>query len=482
MVKTVLSKALICDRDNFLKAVDVFFDQQILEISPLSARPVLWKDIAAKSDWHKFTATLPANPYSDDIRVMETGGLLLMPGAIDPHVHFNTPGFEYRDDFEHGSTAAAAGGVTTIIDMPCTSVPPVTTRQNLESKRAELKNRSCIDYAFWGGVAGNAFKDSDRNIRELAEAGVVGFKAYFVSGMPEFTALSLGQMLSTSEVVKKTGLPLAVHAENGDLVLTRQKDLIDQQKNDWQAYCQSRDVLAEAVAVAQLRELCRRTGCRIHIVHLSSGRGLNLIREACSEHLPLSAETCPHYLTFTQIDFENPDIAAFLKTAPPVKTAADRQALWEGLADESLLFVATDHAGCDPADEKTSTDFWQVYGGIPGVEHRVPFLFSEGFKQGRLTLEQTIALLSGNAARYFGLTAKKGSLNPGKDADFALIDLWTDQVVRAADMHSKGKYTPLEGRRLGAVVQGTWLRGRELMDNGRPVDLDFSYGRWIRPG
>ena len=257
--------------------------------------------------------------------------------------------------------------------------------------------------------------------------------------------------------------------------------LEQEKKTDWRAYCESRDILAESVAVEQVREIAAHSGCRIHIVHLSSQRGVQIVREAIAKEIPLTAETCPHYLMFTQSDFARPDIAAFLKTAPPVKDKEDCQALWAGLLDGTLSFVTTDHAGCDPAIEKSAENFWEVYGGIPGVEHRVPFMFSAGFKKGRLTLQKTIELLATNAANYFGLARKKGSLTQGMDADFVLIDLWQKQKITSADMHSKGKYTPFAGMIFDAVVEQTWLRGKFIAEHGKPVNVDYSFGQWLKP-
>jgi dihydroorotase-like cyclic amidohydrolase len=196
---------------------------------------------------------------------------------------------------------------------------------------------------------------------------------------------------------------------------------------------------------------------------------LDLIRNARTRNINISAETCPHYLYFTQKDFENDSIRNYLKTAPPVKCEEDREELWSGLDDGSILFVTTDHAGCDPVKEKSSKNFWEVYGGIPGVEHRVPFLISEGFIKGKLTLEKTVRLLSSNAAGYFGIK-HKGYLRRGCDADIVLIDLWNKQNVISAGMHSKGKYTPFDGATFNAVVKKTFLRGKEITGNTNIFD------------
>jgi allantoinase len=480
----ILKNALICENDNKLKLADVYFSDRIIEIRADQRKLISWKDVASKKAHRSFQQSLKKNDQPDESHFFNAKGLLLIPGAIDAHVHFNTPGFEVREDFEHGSRAAACGGVTTVIDMPCTSIPPVTNADNLHTKLNHLKNRSVVDFALWGGVSGNMFRENqtpNQDISEMAEAGVVGFKAYLVSGMDEFSALNSQQMRTAAELIYETGLPMAVHAEDHDLVTGRQSKFEKENRTDWQAYCESRDVQSELIAVEQVRDIARQTGCRMHIVHLSSQRGLQIVHEAKAEGLQLTAETCPHYLHFTQNDFTRKEIAAFLKTAPPVKHEEDRQELWTGLADGTLSFVTTDHAGCDPDTEKSSDNFWQVYGGIPGVEHRVPFMFSEGFLTGKLSLQKIIELLTTNVAEYFGLDAKKGSLKAGKDADFVLMDLWQEQKITGKNMHSKGKYTPFEGVNFNAVVNQTWLRGRLIAENGESINVDYNYGQWIKP-
>jgi allantoinase len=464
---SILSKVFISAGGDQLQLVDVEFDQKIQRILPRLHDTVTWHEIATPHRWKKFQEQIsPASPrhYPTDAAIYNGKFYLLIPGAIDTHVHFNTPGFEEREDFEHGSLAAAFGGVTTVVDMPCTSIPPVTSLEHFHTKLKAINGRSWVDYAFWAGISGIDFKKSknlQRQIRDLAEAGVVGFKAYLISGMQTFTDLTPGQMLQAAYWLQAaaTGCPLAVHAEDKQLVVGRRAQLQKQGAADWRAYCQARDQKAEEKAIETMIAIARQTKCRIHIVHLSSKAGLDLIRQARQEGLDITTETCPHYLYFTSEDFDNPEISAFLKTAPPVKTKSDQDALWEGLKDGTISMVTTDHAGCDPEQEKSSANFWEVYGGIPGVEHRVPFMFSEGFKKGRLTLARTLELLSTNPAGFCGFADSKGRLEPGKDADMALLDLWNDQVVNSREMHSKGKYTPFEGVTFNAKVEIVFLRG-----------------------
>jgi allantoinase len=477
-----LSNVFIAIAGNRLQLADVLFDDKIQEIRFKNHPPVEWKDISNKNKWNKFKGEFTDSVMRDDENSRNGDFLLLMPGAVDPHVHFDTPGFEEREDFEHASLAAAYGGVTSIIDMPCTSKPPVTSLKNLQTKDEAIKGRSWIDYAFWGGVAGNDFSagiNLKKQITELAEAGVVGFKAYLISGMESFQDLTDTQMTRAATWIGETGKPLAVHAEEKSLVAEREIRFRSAGQNNWWAYCKARDDRAEAGAISKLANIARRTGCKIHIVHLSSEWGLNMVECAKDEGLDFSAETCPHYLYFTQDDFDNPKIANFLKTAPPVKSEYDREALWKGLQNGLLSFVTTDHAGCDPEKEKKSDNFWEIYGGIPGVEHRVPFLFSEGFLKGRLSLTQTIELLSTSAAKYFGLYPQKANLHQGSDADFALINLWEPMAVSASGMHSKGKYTPFEGIRFNARVDQTFLRGKLIARSTGKPEAQLGYGQRI---
>ncbi|MBN1155662.1 allantoinase AllB [candidate division KSB1 bacterium] len=479
----ILQNVFVSHIDNQLKLADIYFTDKIETILPKSDRSIRWNDIAYPKDRTQFRQAFQSADKPTSGRIYDGNFLLAIPGAIDAHVHFNTPGFEHREDFDHASLAAAYGGVTTVFDMPCTSVPPVTSVDHLNSKYQAVKDRSYIDYAFWGGVSGAMLqheKETVHHIQALADAGVVGFKVYCISGMDSFTDLTYDQIETVARWVKKTGLTLGVHAEDKQTVLSRQHELQRLGRNDWRAYCEARDAFAESEAVSKLITIAQKTDCHIHIVHLSSERALEMIRKAKSASVNITTETCPHYLHFTQHDFDNPNIQAFLKTAPPVKSEQDKDALWQGLRDGTIDYVTTDHAGCDPLTEKSSSKFWDVYGGIPGVEHRVPFLISEGFKKNRLTLSETIDLLSTHVADRFKLDAKKGALAPGKDADIVLVDMWDRRTVRSQDMHSKGKYTPFQGFELACSIAKTFLRGRLIMDMESKHKDRTKYGQLLR--
>ncbi len=481
--KNVLKNVFISHKNNQLKLVDIYFTEKIEAIVPKIERLIHWKDISDLQKWTRFQHDFQSEDSTANGKVHDGNFLLAIPGSIDAHVHFNTPGFEQREDFDHASLAAAFGGVTTVFDMPCTSLPPVTSVAHLNSKYQAVKGRSWIDYGFWGGISGTDIhneREAERKVEALADAGVVGFKVYCISGMSTFTDLTYDQIEKVAGWIKKTGLPMAVHAEDKKMVLSRREQLQRLGQNDWQAYCQARDASAEAEAVSKLITIAEKTDCHIHIVHLSSKRALDMIRHAKSDGVNITTETCPHFLYFTQKDFENPKIRAFLKTAPPVKLEQDKIALWEGLSDGTIDFVTTDHAGCHPRKEKSSTNFWDVYAGIPGVEHRVPFMFSEGFKKNRLTLSETIDLLTTNVAEHFNTSDKKGDLASGKDADMVLVNLWNSQIVKSEDMHSKGKFTPFEGCEFGCSIESTFLRGRLITDRGAEQRDKSTFGQPVK--
>lgn len=465
---------------NKLRLAEIHFQNEFKEIKYISDE-IDWQEIETKGKLKTFISRTVSSANNSTAQTTDGKFLLAMPGAIDPHVHFNTPGFENNDDFEHGSTAASFGGVTTIIDMPCTSLPPVTSVKNLDEKLKALKGRSSVDYALWGGIRGDDFEseiDIQKQVDELSEAGVAAFKTYLISGMTEFKDLTLEQMNLAMQYISKIGKPLGVHAEDKSLITTRRTEFQNLNNNTWEAYCNARDSKAEEKAISDLISIAKNIDVRIHVVHLSSRAGLEQIKNAKTEGLAFTSETCPHYLSFAQSDFNNSKIRNYLKTAPPIKHEDDSNALWSGLQNGDLSFVTTDHAGCDPAIGKVSDNFWKVYGGIPGVEHRVPFLFSEGFLKGKLSLEQTTKLLSTNAASYFSLT-NKGSLAVGKDADIALINLWEGEKVLSEQMHSKGKYTPFNGAYFNSKVERTYLRGKIIADKSSVPEEGLGFGKYV---
>ncbi|MFH1357979.1 MAG: allantoinase AllB [bacterium] len=417
--------------------------------------------------------TVPA-----DAQMIDAKGCLVLPGAIDPHVHFDTPGYEEREDFAHGTRAAAAGGVTTVIDMPDTCVPTITNVDHLKAKNNVIQKMAYVDYALWAGMSANTLRDDDwqENMATLWEAGVVGFKSYLISGMKTFQDLSVMELGQVMQKANDLGALVGLHAEDKSIIKARTEELINENKNTLADYYFSRSFPAETEGVITGLGLAKQTGCALHIVHLGSGKALNHIAKQRSLGVNVSAETCPHYLHFTHEDFNKK--GAYLKTAPVVKTAEDREALWYGLIDGHIDFLATDHAPCS-AKEKENDNAWDAYGGMPGVELLLPYLFSMGYMKQKLTLEQLINLTSTNAAKRFGLFPQKGSLAVGSDADLVIIDPKNIWAVHGQDMHSKAKWTCFEGMSLMGKIMKTLVRGLVVYDADEGIVGEAGYGNWI---
>ncbi len=420
-------------------------------------------------------------PLSDEI--VDLGGRLVLPGVIDGHVHFSDPGFTYRETFATGTRAAAAGGVTCVADMPCTSLPPVTSRASLHTKLEAIAGKAHVDFMLWVGVSANAMT-APAWTEDLAEAvadGAVAIKVYMCSGMESFADLGRQQLCEVLVQARRSRVAVGVHAEDREMVRELTAKITSSGQSGPAAYAATRPAAVEEAAVSTIRDLVREVGAQVHIVHVGSGQALEIISQARAEGLPLSAETCPHFLAFTDQDFER--LGAVLKTAPVVKAEADRQRLWQGLANGDLELIASDHAAGRWPEEKQTASILTDYGGIPGVELTLPYLLSEGVAGGRITLERLTEITAAAPARLFGIDSCKGRIAAGLDADFVVVDDSEDWTVRGEDLHNLNRYTPLEGQRLTGRVRATYVRGdcvyrRE--DDGSEFFGPAGTGQWLR--
>ena len=435
----------------------------------------------------RFEEILPAGSATaaGDDQWIDLEGALVLPGVIDGHVHFDDPGFTQREDFASGTSAAAAGGVTCVVDMPCTSLPPVTTANALENKLKIIGPKAHVDYMLWGGVSGNAVTNQQwrQHLADLADAGVAAIKIYMLSGMETFRDLTTSEIREVLTQTHKLGIPVGIHAEDRSLVDELTERAKGRGDDSPAAYASARPAAAEATAVMAAIEAVRDTGARVHIVHLASGEALDMVSAARFEDLPVSAETCPHYLQFTTEDFSR--MGSVLKTAPVVKEESDRQRLWQGLESGELSFVATDHAAARWPDEKETGSIWTDYGGVPGVELLLPYLYSEGVVAGRITLERLTELLCFEPARFFGIDHRKGRLRAGGDADFVVFDEGARWTVKANALHNLNRYTPFEGFELTGRVRATYVRGLcafERRAEGTEFFSPAGTGEWIRRG
>jgi allantoinase len=407
-------------------------------------------------------------------------GKVTFPGFIDPHVHFDDPGFTEREDFETGTRSAAAGGITTIIDMPCTSVPQVTSGRNFDCKLEVVEKKAFVDFAFWGGVTPGQIKSGEyrQTLIELKERGIVGAKFYTISGMKLYPRMPVSNMDKAFRFLKKLNLVCAVHAEDYYLAEYYSNMMRNQGRSDVESWCAGRTYEAEPKAIWSVVGVTKRAGNKLHIVHLSTREGLNIIRWAKTDGMDVSTETCPQYLIFNIEDFK--EIGAILKVAPPLRKKEDNEGLWEGLKDSSISFICTDHAAGKYPEEKSFSSIWDNYAGIPGTQLMVPVMLYYGYHKGKLSLSEIQSLMSENAAKRYGLYPQKGIIKVGSDADLTMIDLEKEWVIDPSGLESKGKYSPFSGKRIKGKVYMTMVRGEVVYKEEDGIIGTKGYGQLVK--
>jgi allantoinase len=391
---------------------------------------------------------------------IDARGLHVLPGAVDAHVHFNDPGRADYEGFATGTRAAAAGGTTTVVDMPLNALPPTVDGPAFDRKRAAIEGTAHVDVALWGGlVPGNA----DR-LEELAARGVVGFKAFMAAtGMPEFAMVDDLTLYEGMQVAARLGRPVAVHAESEPITSALAARARHEGRTGVRDYLASRPAVAEVEAIGRALLLAEETGCALHVVHVSTGRGVALVAEARARGVDATCETCPHYLALDEEDVVR--LGAVAKCAPPLRPAAERQALWAALDD--IAFVASDHSPAPP-ERKAGEDFFAIWGGISGVQALLGVLLDAGVRERGLALERVAALCAAGAARRLRL-AGKGRLEPGADADLVLVDLDGTTAVTAASLEQRHRHSPYLGRTLRGRIARTLVRGTTVVAEGRVV-------------
>jgi allantoinase len=393
--------------------------------------------------------------------VIDCGDAVLMPGIVDTHVHVNEPGRTGWEGFETATRAAAAGGVTTLVDMPLNSVPATTTREGLRAKVEAAQGKLRVDVGLWGGVVpGNAGE-----LAGLLADGVLGFKAFLVpSGVDEFENVEETDLRTALPELARLGTVLLAHAERPGPIQAAAGVWEGGSPAEYARHLQSRPDAAEVEAVELLVRLCRETGCRVHIVHVSSAEVLPLLRRARREGLPLTAETCPHYLTFAAEEI--PDGAVAFKCAPPIRSEENRERLWEALRERLIDLVATDHSPCPPEMKLIATgDFRGAWGGIASLQLALPAVWT-GARERGFPIEAVARWMCSAPARLAGLAGRKGAIAPGYDADLVIWNPEASFEVDAGRLQHRHKLTPYAGRTLYGVVRRTLLRGETVYDSG----------------
>lgn len=375
---------------------------------------------------------------------------VLLPGLVDTHVHVNDPGRAEWEGFDTATRAAAAGGVTTIVDMPLNSLPPTTTVAALKAKREAARDKAHVDVGFWGGIVPTNLGD----LADLHDAGVFGFKCFLIhSGVDEFPHVTEDQLRAALAELRSRDALTIVHAEDPHDVT--------EPGPGYRGFLDSRPHLAESHAVATVVGLAGETGARLHVLHLSSGEAVGHVRAAQERGLRLTAETCPHYLTF--VAEEIGDAATEFKCCPPIRDAANREQLWQALRDDVIGLVVTDHSPCTP--DLKEGDFATAWGGIASLQLGLPAVWTQARQRGH-ALADVVRWMATNPADLVGLGAK-GRIAPGADADFCVFAPDDAFVVDRAGLRHRNPVTPYHGRPLAGVVRQTWLRGQPVGDRPR---------------
>lgn len=400
-----------------------------------------------------------ADGVAEDIPIQDVDNSVVMAGLVDSHVHVNEPGRTEWEGFETATRAAAAGGITTIADMPLNSDPVTTTLSAFEEKLASTSGKLFVDCAFYGGVVpGNA-----ESLEPLIHAGVRGFKCFLIhSGIDDFPNVTEADLDSAMPILAKHQLPLLVHAEL-ECEETSAEDW-SHKPASYEAFLNSRPRRWENDAIDLMIKLCRKYKTPVHIVHLSSSDAIDAVKKAKAEGLPLTVETCPHYLTFASHEIADGDPR--YKCAPPIREHGNRELLWQSALDGTIDFIVSDHSPCSPSLKFLEEgDLQKAWGGISSLQFVLPAIWTNARKRGA-TIEQMAKWLSSEPARFLGLAHRKGSLIKGYDADIVVWNPDAEMLVESKNIHHRHKVTPYEDMILMGRVEKTFVRGHIVFDNG----------------
>lgn len=412
---------------------------------------------------------------------IDAAGQYLLPGGVDPHVHIRYPGGAHRETFITGSMAAAAGGVTTIIEHPISS-PPQYSTETLMKRVEAVQEQAVVDVAFLGAAGGNRLEF----IQEIGGAGIVGYKS-FLHAAPEGRAKEFDGLTMESnyelyrgfEEIKKTGLPMTAHAEDNDLIVGFTKEFRARGATSGIDHAKARPTLSEVMSVERLIRLAKETGVPLYLVHISTPEAVAVAKAARDEGLNLHIETCPHYLYLTEESLVK--YGAYAKCNPPLRTYEQTQKMWEYVMDGTIDTVGSDHAPYTVEEkEKNKEDIFVAPAGFPGIETRLPLILT-AVKDGKISLERAVDLISTKPSKIFGLYPRKGAITVGADADLVLVNLTDEYELQHADMVTQAKDVGVvyDGQKVYGKVRKTFVRGEVVYDEGK-ITVNPGYGQWVK--
>lgn len=427
-------------------------------------------DLAIKDG--KFVAiAAPGQLGVDSDERYDATGKHILPGVIDGHVHFREPGWEYKEDFGSGSTAAVMGGVTTVLDMPNTK-PPTDNPEHVDQKRKLAEEKSRCDF----GILGLVVQENVEQLEPMAVSGVTGYKCFLGETVGNIPAPDDGMLLDAMGAIRRTGLRVGFHAEDDEILQHRIRQLKAEGRTDPLAHVDSRPALAEVEAIQRVGLFAQHTGTKIHIFHLSSKDGLEMIDEWRAKGVDITTETGGHYAFLTSEDMKT--LGARLRMNPPVREPGHGDALVTGLVERRVNQIATDHSP-HTKEEKLHDDIWKAISGFAGVEISVRVFLTYGVHTGRMSLNQFVAVTSEGPARVWNLWPRKGAIRIGSDSDLTIVDLEKAGVIQESELHGKNNLTPFDGHKTRGAAVATIVRGNFVMRDGELVGEPL--GRIVKP-
>jgi D-hydantoinase len=426
----------------------------------------------------RISAILKEPKLPPAVETISLNGELILPGAIDPHVHFKSPWMEL-EEIDTGTASAAGGGITMVVDY-LFSGGGKSLIDAFQERKKMAESKAYGDYALHAIISEGSQQELNQ-LAKLVELGIVSFKVF--TTYSEFVTNSTGYFLEVFQETAKSGGMVSAHCEDDSVLRYFTSRAKESGKNDPLSYVDSRPPVAEAISLQAMLEMTRQTNARFRIVHINTTRGVEIIKAAKTSGLSVTAETCPHYLVLTRKDMEKN--GHLLKMSPPLREIHDNAALWNGLASGTIDMVATDHSPMHLLNdlETRKDDIWSIEPGIPGMETMVPLLFDRGVNRGLISIERFAEITSSETAKALGFYPQKGSLTVGADADLTILDPKKEAVIRADKLHSKADYTPFEGWKVKGVPVMTLVRGTIVMDHGYPGEIIGSsgHGKYILP-
>ncbi len=418
----------------------------------------------------KILAVGAADSMPDARETFDASGLHILPGAIDVHVHFRDPGYPTKETWATGTAGAAFGGVTTVFDMPNT-LPTTATHDTVVAKHAIASSQAHVDYGLYGLLG----EDTIAHVPAMIEGGIIGFKLYMGETFGRLPTPSTGAMLEAFEVVAETGKRISLHAETASIMARREARMREAGRCDPLAHIAARPAIVAVEAVGRAAALAEWTGARIHILHISSAEELRPLAEAKARGVDITGETCPQYLFLSTEDYHR--FGGIIRINPPVREPRNQEPLWSALQSGVIDMIATDHSPHAP-EEKTRNDIWTVDCGFPGVETQMPLMLTQ-VDRGRASICDYVRWSAANPAKHWGLYPRKGIIQPGAEADLALVDLNREMIIDDSALQSRSKISPWQGRRVSGLPVHTIVRGRFVMRDRQLIANTAGWGRSV---